>query len=88
MKELWNKWRGRLHVKHVKNKPLQEVLRKVPVDVDKDDWNWLVKEHFSSQKFKVRVNFFCTIFVDAELFFIMKLDIIPKNRFQRLYFYC
>ena len=52
MQELWNKWRGRLHFKHVKGKSLHDVLRKVPMDVDKDDLNWLVKEHFSSQKFK------------------------------------
>ncbi|KAH0773508.1 hypothetical protein KY290_010645 [Solanum tuberosum] len=48
---LWNNWRGSLH-KNVKSKSLHEVLKDVPMGVDKGDWEWLVKEHFLSQKFK------------------------------------
>ncbi|OIT35562.1 hypothetical protein A4A49_64575 [Nicotiana attenuata] len=29
-KELWNKWRGQLHAKYVKGKPIQEALKNVP----------------------------------------------------------
>ncbi|XP_016473793.2 uncharacterized protein LOC107795640 [Nicotiana tabacum] len=35
MKELWNKWRGQLHAKYVKGKPIQEALKNVPKGVDK-----------------------------------------------------
>ncbi|XP_049364238.1 uncharacterized protein LOC125828993 [Solanum verrucosum] len=52
MRKLWNNWRGSLH-KNVKSKSLHEVLKDVPMGVDKSDWEWLVKEHFLSQKFKV-----------------------------------
>ncbi|XP_049407793.1 uncharacterized protein LOC125871238 [Solanum stenotomum] len=51
MRKLWNNWRGSLH-KNVKSKSLHEVLKDVPMGVDKSDWEWLVKEHFLSQKFK------------------------------------
>ncbi|KAH0724859.1 hypothetical protein KY284_000724 [Solanum tuberosum] len=51
MRRLWNNWRGSLHM-NVKSKPLREVLKKVPEGVDKSDWEWLVKEHFLSKKFK------------------------------------
>lgn len=52
MRKLWNNWRGSLH-KNVKSKSLHEVLKDVPMGVDKSDWEWLVKEHFLSDKFKV-----------------------------------
>uniref|UniRef100_M1AKV7 TNP2-like transposon protein n=1 Tax=Solanum tuberosum TaxID=4113 RepID=M1AKV7_SOLTU len=51
MRKLWNNWRGSLH-KNVKSKSLHEVLKDVPMGVDKSDWEWLVKEHFLSEKFK------------------------------------
>ncbi|KAH0702207.1 hypothetical protein KY285_016485 [Solanum tuberosum] len=51
MRKLWNNWRGSLH-KNMKSKPLHEVLKDVPIGVDKSDWEWLVKEHFLSKKFK------------------------------------
>ncbi|KAH0658069.1 hypothetical protein KY289_026817 [Solanum tuberosum] len=51
MRKLWNNWRGSLH-KKVKSKSLHEVLKDVPMGVDKSDWEWLVKEHFLSDKFK------------------------------------
>ncbi|OIT07787.1 hypothetical protein A4A49_63143, partial [Nicotiana attenuata] len=38
----------------VKSKPLRDVLKVVPEGVDKSDWEWLVKEHFLSEKFKER----------------------------------
>ncbi|KAH0661688.1 hypothetical protein KY284_026619 [Solanum tuberosum] len=51
MRKLWNNWRGSLH-KKVKSKSLHEVLKDVPMGVDNSDWEWLVKEHFLSDKFK------------------------------------
>lgn len=54
MNELWNKWRGHLHAKYVKDKPIQEALRNIPRGVDKKEWEWLVKEHFASESFQAR----------------------------------
>ncbi|XP_049363400.1 uncharacterized protein LOC125828134 isoform X1 [Solanum verrucosum] len=56
MKELWNKWRGQLHFKFVKGKPIQEALKNTPKGVDKKQWEWLIKEHFSSETFQARSN--------------------------------
>ncbi|OIT25773.1 hypothetical protein A4A49_53221 [Nicotiana attenuata] len=56
MKELWNKWRGQLHAKYVKGKPIQEALKNVPKGVDKKQWGWLVKEHFATESFQARGN--------------------------------
>ncbi|KAH0657059.1 hypothetical protein KY285_031941 [Solanum tuberosum] len=54
MNELWNKWRGYLHVKYVKDKPIQQSLKDIPKEVDKKEWEWLVKEHFASKSFQAR----------------------------------
>ncbi|OIT02638.1 hypothetical protein A4A49_10965 [Nicotiana attenuata] len=54
MKKLWTNWRGSLH-KYVKFKPLHEDLNGVPKEVDKSDWEWLVKEHFLSENFKAEI---------------------------------
>ncbi|KAK6791413.1 hypothetical protein RDI58_010494 [Solanum bulbocastanum] len=35
MKKLWNKWRGQLHAKYVKGKPIQEDLKNMPKGVEK-----------------------------------------------------
>ncbi|KAH0693425.1 hypothetical protein KY285_020522 [Solanum tuberosum] len=51
MRKLWNNWRGSLH-KNVKSKSLHEVLKDVPMGVEKSDWEWLVKEYFLSEKYK------------------------------------
>ncbi|XP_060217384.1 uncharacterized protein LOC132644790 isoform X5 [Lycium barbarum] len=51
MRKLWNNWRGSLH-KKMKSKSLHEVLKDEPTGVEKSDWQWLVKEHFLSDKFK------------------------------------
>ncbi|CAN4075599.1 unnamed protein product [Withania somnifera] len=56
MKELWNKWRGQLHAKYVKGKPIQGALKNTPKGVDKKQWEWLVKEHFSTETFQARSN--------------------------------
>lgn len=56
IKELWNKWRGQLYVKYVKGKPMQEALKNVPKGVNKNQWEWLLKEHFSTKKFQVILN--------------------------------
>ncbi|KAH0652880.1 hypothetical protein KY289_030558 [Solanum tuberosum] len=54
MNELWNKWRGYLHVKYVKDKPIQQSLKDIPKGVDKKEWEWLVKEHIASKSFQAR----------------------------------
>ncbi|KAH0644830.1 hypothetical protein KY284_032714 [Solanum tuberosum] len=54
MNELWNKWRGHLHAKYVKDKPIHQSLRTIPRGVDKKEWEWLVKEHFASESFQGR----------------------------------
>ncbi|KAH0633140.1 hypothetical protein KY284_035926 [Solanum tuberosum] len=54
MNELWNKWRGHLHAKYVKDKPIHQSLRNIPRGVDKKEWEWLVKEHFASECFQAR----------------------------------
>ncbi|KAH0670628.1 hypothetical protein KY290_017121 [Solanum tuberosum] len=51
MRRLWNNWRGSLH-KNMKSKPFCDALKDVPRGVDKSDWEWLVKEHFLTDKFK------------------------------------
>ncbi|XP_060213934.1 uncharacterized protein LOC132641072 isoform X3 [Lycium barbarum] len=54
MKELWNKWRGYLYANYVKNKPIQQALKNIPKGVDTKEWEWLVKEHFTSESFQAR----------------------------------
>ncbi|KAH0652826.1 hypothetical protein KY289_030504 [Solanum tuberosum] len=54
MNELWNKWRGYLHAKYVKDNPIQQSLKNIPRGVDKKEWEWLVKEHFTSESFQAR----------------------------------
>ncbi|KAH0633143.1 hypothetical protein KY285_018577 [Solanum tuberosum] len=54
MNELWNKWRGHLHAKYVKDKPIQQSLKNIPRGVDKKEWEWLVKDHFTSESFQAR----------------------------------
>ena len=54
VRKLWNNWRGDLHRKFVKPaKSIREAIKSVPKDVSKEDWEWLVKEHFSSKEFLV-----------------------------------
>ncbi|XP_049386394.1 uncharacterized protein LOC125850568 isoform X2 [Solanum stenotomum] len=55
MKELWNKWRGQLHANYVKGKPIQEALKNIPKGVEKKQWEWLVKEHFTSKDFQAQI---------------------------------
>lgn len=38
MNELWNKWRGYLHPTYVKNKPIVQALKNIPMGVDKKEW--------------------------------------------------
>jgi hypothetical protein len=59
LRKLWNNWRGDLHRKYVKPaKTMPEAIKTVLKDVSKDDWEWLVKEHFYSKEFLVSVNIF------------------------------
>ncbi|MCD7459550.1 hypothetical protein HAX54_041246 [Datura stramonium] len=51
IRRLWNNWRGSFH-KNMKSKPFHDALKNVPKGVDTSDWEWLVKEHFLSAKFK------------------------------------
>lgn len=55
MRKLWNSWRGSLH-KNLKSKSWCDFLKEMPKGLDKIDWEWLVKEHFFSDKFKVRLH--------------------------------
>ncbi|KAH0773680.1 hypothetical protein KY290_010817 [Solanum tuberosum] len=54
MNDFWNKWKGHLHAKYVKDKSIQQSLKNVPRGVDKKEWEWLVKEHFASESFQAR----------------------------------
>ncbi|XP_070033447.1 uncharacterized protein [Nicotiana tomentosiformis] len=54
MRKLWNNWRGPMH-KNIKSKPFRYALKDVPKTVDKSDWEWLVKEHFFTEKFKAKI---------------------------------
>ncbi|KAH0698633.1 hypothetical protein KY284_012848 [Solanum tuberosum] len=38
MSELWNKWRGYLHATYVKNKPIVQALKNIPMGVEKKEW--------------------------------------------------
>ncbi|KAH0655355.1 hypothetical protein KY285_030237 [Solanum tuberosum] len=52
MNELWNKWRRYLHAKYAKDNPIQQSLKNIPRGVDRKEWEWLVKEHFTSESFQ------------------------------------
>ena len=56
LRDLWNKWRGDMHRKYVKENSLQVALRNNPTEVSVDDWDWLVKEHYFSSKFQVLIS--------------------------------
>ncbi|KAM3337986.1 hypothetical protein P3S68_032311 [Capsicum galapagoense] len=56
MNQLWNKRRGHLHSKYVKNKSMVHALKCKPERVEKKDWEWLVKEHFYSEIFRSKRN--------------------------------
>uniref|UniRef100_A0A0V0IYB3 Putative ovule protein n=1 Tax=Solanum chacoense TaxID=4108 RepID=A0A0V0IYB3_SOLCH len=49
--KVMDNWRGSLP-RNVKSKTFCDALKYVPKEVDKGDWEWLVKEHFLSHKFK------------------------------------
>ncbi|KAG6483505.1 hypothetical protein ZIOFF_060153 [Zingiber officinale] len=53
MQQLWKNWRCEMNSKFVKPcKTRQEVLQNVPKGMDKQDWEWLVKEYFLSESFQ------------------------------------
>ncbi|CAN1132474.1 hypothetical protein LINPERHAP2_LOCUS7046, partial [Linum perenne] len=54
MRDLWIKWRSDLHIKYVRNSPksLEEVLKVVPPNLNKEDWEWCVTEVFLSDEYK------------------------------------
>ncbi|XP_016447710.1 uncharacterized protein LOC107772743 isoform X1 [Nicotiana tabacum] len=54
MRKLWNNWRGSMH-KNIKSKPFRYAIKDVPKGVGKSDWEWLVKEHFFTEKFKDKI---------------------------------
>ncbi|KAH0692667.1 hypothetical protein KY285_019764 [Solanum tuberosum] len=45
IKKLWNKWRGQLHEKYVKGKPIQEALKNMPKGVENKQWEWLARSN-------------------------------------------
>ncbi|KAL2929406.1 Glycerol-1-phosphate dehydrogenase [NAD(P)+] [Bienertia sinuspersici] len=55
MKELWINWRSDLLRYNVKNKKISLQVaynQKPPNGLDKNDWRWLIKEVYSTDKFK------------------------------------
>ncbi|KAG6506618.1 hypothetical protein ZIOFF_031945 [Zingiber officinale] len=53
MQQLWKNWRCEMNSEFVKPcKTRQEVLQNVPKGMDKQDWEWLVKEYFLSESFQ------------------------------------
>lgn len=56
MKELWRKWRGQMFQDHVKNKSIGAAIRSVPKNMDKNDWEWLVRAHYHSDNYKACLN--------------------------------
>ncbi|KAL2941962.1 RNA polymerase II subunit B1 CTD phosphatase Rpap2 [Bienertia sinuspersici] len=55
MKELWINWRSDLLMYNVKNKNISLQVaynQKPPNGLDKNDWRWLIKEVYSTDKFK------------------------------------
>jgi len=53
---LWNKWRGEMKQLHLKNVScLEEALspKNVPKSLLKEDWEWLVLEHYTDPDFQV-----------------------------------
>ncbi|CAN1181791.1 hypothetical protein LINPERHAP2_LOCUS35618 [Linum perenne] len=51
MGSLWNKWRSKLHVQHVKGRRKEEALKNVPPMMKKEDWEWCVNEVFLSEAY-------------------------------------
>ncbi|KAM3200433.1 hypothetical protein P3L10_032795 [Capsicum annuum] len=86
MNELWNKWRGYLYEKYVKNKSLQQALKYKPYGIDKKEWEWSVKEHFASEAFQAQIE----EMVNAEPF-LSSIEIVgkcfgPQNRSHVVFF--
>ncbi|KAL2937384.1 Histidinol-phosphate aminotransferase 1 [Bienertia sinuspersici] len=52
MKRIWHNWRGILSQKSIKKGALEIESKETPNDLSPEDWEWLVKEHFSSDKLK------------------------------------
>lgn len=88
MNDLWNKWRGDLHRKFVKpSKTIQEALKHTPEGVDRGDWEWLVKEHFSSEKFLVCLNLFCVYICFYILHLILSFSYILLLKLTLLFLF-
>ncbi|XP_057984574.1 uncharacterized protein LOC131169371 [Hevea brasiliensis] len=53
MNHLWNNWRGDLKCHNIKPcGSFPEMLKNVPQGMHQEDWEWLVKNHFCTKKFK------------------------------------
>ncbi|XP_047316043.1 uncharacterized protein LOC124919761 [Impatiens glandulifera] len=53
MHVLWKNWRAEMNAKYVKPCGNQsEVFQNVPNDMEKGDWEWLVKEYYLSEKYQ------------------------------------
>ena len=75
VRKLWNNWRGDLQRKFVKPaKSMREALKTVPKDVSKDDWEWLVKEHFFSKEFLVS-SYVASLFICTNSYMIHVLQV-------------
>ncbi|CAI0444724.1 unnamed protein product [Linum tenue] len=52
MNEMWRTWRSKMNCKHVKVRDnLEDILGDVPRFLNKEDWEWVVKEKFLSKEF-------------------------------------
>ncbi|XP_056685213.1 uncharacterized protein [Spinacia oleracea] len=52
MKEIWRKWQGKMFQDHVKNKSMGQAITRVPRNMDKYDWEWLVRVYYHSDNYK------------------------------------
>ncbi|CAN1140958.1 hypothetical protein LINPERHAP2_LOCUS12183 [Linum perenne] len=52
MKSLWNKWRSKLHTEYVGKHSQEDALKNIPPMMKKEDWVWLVNDHFFSDEYK------------------------------------
>ncbi|CAN1301923.1 hypothetical protein LINPERPRIM_LOCUS25198, partial [Linum perenne] len=53
MKSLWSKWRSKLYTHYVGKHSQEDALKNVPPMMKKEDWVWLVHDHFFSGEYKV-----------------------------------
>lgn len=64
MKRLWHYWRGNLVQHYIKRAgSYEKALEKVPTNMLREDWKWLLDEHFFNEDFLVSGFAICFIFL-------------------------